>query len=279
MDSLKRLTTFQKVQLCSSVVPYYSTFFVLIVTIVELKKKRSSWIGWFCLFLIIAITLFIYAGISTVLSYDEFPIGNTVAALIIFAIANTGLVFLQLFSHKFTALNNRHNYLMIAIIFVCTILFVAVGVIIYQQISAPSHIEDINGSDNHLAIITMEEINATRNAGIATMGGDGGHGNKSMVDGDYAIYDYDSYDLKYKKVSGIFTLQATKIERDTLTISADSILTAGNAEILVFVDNQYHAHIPTGQGQQIVLENISGKTVVVKLAAESAALELSISRS
>lgn len=276
---MPKISNFQKTQLFLSVIPYYSTFFVLIVTIVELKKKRSSWIGWFCLFLIIAITLFIYAGISTVLSYDEFPIGNTVAALIIFAIANTGLVFLQLFSHKFTALNNRHNYLMIAIIFVCTILFVAVGVIIYQQISAPSHIEDINGPDNHLAIITMEEINTTRNAGIATMGGEGGHGDKSMVDGDYAIYDHDSYSLKWKKMSGVFTLQATKVKTDTLTLSVDSMLTSGNAEILVFIDGQYYKHIPVGQDQQIVLENISEKTVVVKLGAESAEIELSISRS
>lgn len=276
---MTKITTFQKIQLYSSVIPYFSTLFVLIATVVELKNKKTSWIGWICLFLIIAIALFIYSAVSTVLSYDEFPVGNTVAALIIFAVANTALVFLQLFSHNLTVIKNHHNYVTVAMIAICAIFIItAVAIIINKTISAPSHIEDINGLDNHLASITMEEIATTRGVGTATMGGEGGHGNKSLVDGDYAIYDYDSYSLKWKKMSGVFTLQATKVETDTLTLSVDSLLTSGNAEILIFIDDQYYKHIPVGEDQQIVLESISGKTVVVKLAAESAEIELSISR-
>lgn len=276
---MTKITTFQKIQLYSSVIPYFSTLFVLIATVVELKNKKTSWIGWICLFLIIAIALFIYSAVSAVLSYDEFPVENTVAALIIFTVANTALVFLQLFSHNQAVIKKHHNYVTIAIIAVCTMFLVtAVVIIINKTISAPSHIEDINGSDNHLAIITMEEISTHRDVGTATMGGEGGYGNKSLVDGEYEIYDFENYSLKWKKLSGVFTLQATKVETDTLTLSVESVLTSGNAEILIFIDDQYYKHLPVGQDLQIVLESISGKTVIVKLAAESAEIELSISR-
>ena len=81
-----------------------------------------------------------------------------------------------------------------------------------------------------------------------------------------------------KKISGVKTLHATKSPYDTLTLKFSSQLDAGNLEIVIIVDGEYYCHVPVNQISTVELTNIGNKTVVVKAAAESASLKISVQR-
>lgn len=147
------------------------------------------------------------------------------------------------------------------------------------RILSMEHTEDLNGpGDPSLATITREELLSTSVNYIATMGGSGGEGARSGVEGDLRPYDHERFHLKYRELSGTMTLQATYVTEPVLTLDFDTILTAGNLEIVILIDGEYDRHVDV-QGQQTVqIENAAGKTVVVRIAAESAQLELTVSR-
>ena len=81
-----------------------------------------------------------------------------------------------------------------------------------------------------------------------------------------------------KKFSGIDTLQATQTDSNSMTLTVESTLNSGNMEIIIVIDGEYYQHIPTGSKQTIVLEDIAGKLVLVKMAAESADVRVVVER-
>ena len=277
---MSKTTRFQKIQLLLSIIPFYSTFFVFVATIVALKRKKVTWKAWCVCFLIMAIAVLIYSGVSVHVSFGEYPFWNVLIATLVFAVANFALVYLQVLSKTRDTSIDMKKFMRISVIASFAIGFVLAVIILLSRLINPefTHLEDLNGADTSLAVITMEEISTTRNAGRSSMGGEAHEGESSLVEDEYAIFDYDIFRLNWKKMSGVFALQSTKVQEDTLTLTVNTTLTAGNAEIIIFIDDQYYQHIPIGRNQKIVLEDISEKTVVVKLAAESAEIELSINR-
>ena len=50
-------------------------------------------------------------------------------------------------------------------------------------------------------------------------------------------------------------------------------------ELAIVIDGEYHSNVAIDTIAQITLENVSGKTVLVRLAGESAKAEVSVTRS
>jgi hypothetical protein len=57
-----------------------------------------------------------------------------------------------------------------------------------------------------------------------------------------------------------------------------SQLEEGNLEIIIVVDGEYYAHVPINQTSSVALSDIAGKTVLVKMAAESAKVSVVVKR-
>jgi hypothetical protein len=141
-----------------------------------------------------------------------------------------------------------------------------------------SDIEDTNGDDTSLAVLTLDDLLSQKNQYSAFGMGHKIEGEQTRVNNKLEDVDYDTCSFSFKKISGTKTLHATKVNADTVTLHITSELASGNAEIVILVDGEYYDHAPVGQEQTFVLENASGKLVTVRLGAESAEVSVSVSR-
>ena len=91
-------------------------------------------------------------------------------------------------------------------------------------------------------------------------------------------YDYDEVEFRCKRISGVKTLQVSKTNEKQLTLEISSLLESGNLEIAIIVDDEICEIIPANTVKSVVLTDIMGKTVCVKVAAESARTEIYILR-
>lgn len=142
-----------------------------------------------------------------------------------------------------------------------------------------THIEDTNGSINtNLAVLTMDDILSDGHSSTTFASSTTCSGTNTKVSGNLRKYDYDQITFRAKKTSGIQVLHATRIDSDSITLHVDARVAAGNLEVVILVDGAYHSHVTLGSQQIIRLDGIAGKTVVVKMAAESAQVKISVSR-
>ena len=142
-----------------------------------------------------------------------------------------------------------------------------------------SHIEDTNGPNNYaLCKLTLDDLLADRHSSNSFMSSSLKSGSPSEVSGNLRNYDYTKCTYKAKKFSGVQVLHATKTEADSLKLTIQAQVSSGNLEVVILIDGQYHTHVPVNSGQTIVLEDIAGKLVEVKMAGESAAVNISVSR-
>ena len=94
----------------------------------------------------------------------------------------------------------------------------------------------------------------------------------------YRDVDYDTIDFQCEKISGIKTIHATKVHEDPLILDLDSTVISGNLELFLIVDGELYREIPGGQREQITLDHVCGKEVLVKIGAESANVNITVSR-
>ncbi len=142
-----------------------------------------------------------------------------------------------------------------------------------------SHIEDTNGPNNYaLCQLTMDDLLADRHSSSSFMSSTMKSGSQTEVSGGLRNYDYTKCTYKAKKFSGVQVLHATKTETDSLKLTIQAQVASGNLEVVILIDGQYYAHVPVNSGQTIVLEDIAGKLVEVKMAGESAAVNISVTR-
>ena len=139
---------------------------------------------------------------------------------------------------------------------------------------------DTNGPDNFaLNTITREDILESRNNSSAFKSSKKCWGNGTKIrSGIYQEYDYTNVTCSYGKIDGVCVLQATKISENTLTFNINSVVESGNAEIVILIDGEYYCSIDANQNQSITLQGVANKTVLVKLAAESAKMKVDVSR-
>ena len=151
---------------------------------------------------------------------------------------------------------------------------------IFSMIYNSNKYVDTNGDDNFaLCEITMDDILSDKTSYSSMMSSSTHSGYHSdFVGYRYRDYDYDYISKSFGKVNGIIILQATKTYKDTLILKFESDIKSGNAEIVILVDGEYYKSVELNKKQSVTLKNISGKEVIVKLAAESAKIEVSVER-
>lgn len=159
---------------------------------------------------------------------------------------------------------------------VLTLLLIAVIVL---SISNNSFV-DTNGPDNFaLTEITQSDILAKDFNYTSSMVSKRYSGRHTNFTGTkFRELDYDYISSSFGKFHGISILQATKTDSDTLTININSSVKSGNAEILIIIDGQYYCSVDVNCSQTVKLKDISNKEVLVKLAGESAKIQIDISR-
>ena len=155
---------------------------------------------------------------------------------------------------------------------------VSTAVTLGTVFGGPSHIEDINGDDTSLAVITMEEILSDRHSSTMFMTTTQRSGSSSGVTGYLSECDVRSLSLTCKKFSGIKTAHATIMESDTMLLHVRAEVASGNLELIITLDGEYYCHVPVGGRQVIRIVEAAGKLVELRIAGESAQMELSVSR-
>ena len=82
--------------------------------------------------------------------------------------------------------------------------------------------------------------------------------------------------LRIKKLSGVYALDSHLASGNTLTITLSTTLHEGNLRIVVLCDGNYVADMPVGQNETLTLQNADGHRYQVRLAAESAKLDATL---
>ncbi len=169
----------------------------------------------------------------------------------------------------------------------CSVAFFALlaGVVIWRVTSMLSDhrdsvLEDTNGEANFsLQTITREDIASDTFEYFSLFYSGGNEGARSDIS-DHRLKEND-YDVIHETVGelhGVRVLQATKTQNESMTLTVTSDVTKGNAAIAVVIDGAFYCEVPINQTEQIELSGIAGKTVLVKLAGESAEFEVTVER-
>lgn len=159
----------------------------------------------------------------------------------------------------------------------CIIIVMLIGVVVFQN--SLMHIADQNGeNDTSLAVISRNEILEGKHCTVFAHT-QTASGSSSQTGPQYDDIDKDAVSHTFGKLSGVYTVHATKADVQILKLTISSTIQSGNMELAIIVDGEYRCSVPISQTAQITLENIRDKTVLVRLAGESAKAEISINRS
>lgn len=141
-------------------------------------------------------------------------------------------------------------------------------------------IPDTNGAENFaLATITMEQIVNKELGSYQKWTGCKGTGEQTNVRDNRKEYDYTQMSAHAKSFSGVGDLQVTITEHNVLTLDIESTVTSGNYAIIILIDGELHSEVPINQRTQITLTDVANKTVIVRMAGESAEYAVVVTRS
>ena len=164
-------------------------------------------------------------------------------------------------------------------IILAIVLILLIGVLVFDFITTKNRtIEDINGSDTALAVLTNEDILLDDHTWIGSSCNEGLYGKHTNVSTDHIRTDYDKSSFHCEKFSGIKTMQTTNIGTDILTLNIESVLEYGNMEIFIIVDDTIYEEVPVGKAYTITLTGIAGKNIIVRYGAESAKIDITVTR-
>ena len=285
MDT-KNFSKFQKIQLWLSVIPYWSSIFIVGVTIFTIKKhKKGNFLEW------LKFSLIFFGGFIGAYLWARYvmtgqnPVLSIISEGLILFIANLLFVAQQNKCEQNPVEESDQKIAKIStfvVVFAIPLVLamILVGVKISQILSLHSDytIADTNGAESSLAVITEDEIiNSSRKLTMLAFS-ENFVGAQTSVTGDLAEYDYDTSSFAASAISGIRTMQATLTDRDTLTLTVSSSVEEGNMEIFILVDGEIYSKIPINDEISVTLEGIGGKTVVVRFGAESAKGRVSVTR-
>ncbi len=278
------MTKFQKFQTyCGLFLPILGSLIVFFATMLELLRKKAApkyWAYYFLIFLgfgLLAtlVPKFLMSSETALLRFLQF----FVTSLILLG-ANIACVALQR-KCPGEAVSEREKY--IVLLWITVAVFAVLLVI--GTVTLPLwtvEYEDLNGpADTSLNTITLDEV--VKDISFRSVKSYSSHkGRHSQVQSGFEDYDWDECTLAGEKANGVTVLQATKTNSNHLTLTIQSQLKAGNAEIFIIIDREIVRRIPAAMpdGKLLTLEydNIAGKNIQVKLAAESAEFEITVSR-
>lgn len=285
MDT-KNFSKFQKIQLWLSVIPFWSTIFIVFVTMGVIKKhKPKSAVEWGRLMLTFFGGFIVaYLFSNYVLTGQNTVLNIVVEGLILF-VANLLFVAQQYKCEQNPdEQGERKNFnkftyvILFAIPLVIALIFVGAKISQSLSLHADYTIPDMSVGSTSLAVITEDDIiNSSRKLTMLSFS-ENFEGAQTNVTGDLAKYDYDISSFSASEISGVRTMQATLTDSDSLTLTIMSINEKGNMEIFILVDGVIHSRVPINDEVSVTLEGISGKTVVVRFGAESAKGKVKVTR-
>ena len=285
MDT-KNFSKFQKIQLWLSVIPFWSTIFIVFVTMGVIKKhKPKSAVEWGRLMLTFFGGFIVaYLFSNYVLTGQNTVLNIVVEGLILF-VANLLFVAQQYKCEQNPDEQgerkniNKFTYVILfAIPLVIALIFVGAKISQSLSLHADYTIPDMSVGSTSLAVITEDDIiNSSRKLTMLSFS-ENFEGAQTNVTGDLAKYDYDISSFSASEISGVRTMQATLTDSDSLTLTIMSINEKGNMEIFILVDGVIHSRVPINDEVSVTLEGISGKTVVVRFGAESAKGKVKVTR-
>ncbi len=160
------------------------------------------------------------------------------------------------------------------------VVIVAILIAVIISLASESKFVDTNGPENFaLTEITRDDILSKDNNYRSSMVSERHSGHHTNIIGTrLRDWDYDYISRSFGKIHGIIILQATKIRGNTLTLNINSSVESGNAEIVIIIDGEYYCSVDVNQDQSIVLQDISNKEVIVKLAGEGAKMKIDVTR-
>ena len=169
--------------------------------------------------------------------------------------------------------NLKNVYIVVAFL-----LCVAVFCVVMSFWADSRHIEDTNGADNYsLQTITDADLISLNTSSTASSVEHGTYGKRSGVSQN-GVSDYDVIKYSSERISGIDVMQATKVSKDTLILTINNKVEAGNCKIVIVIDGEIHNEIQLNSQNTIELKDMQGKEVFVVIGCESAKLDLEISR-
>ena len=265
------------IQKLSSIIPFFSTFVIAFITMFTLKRNHASKKTWF----FFVLTFFISGAavwlINSVALTQTHPVLNFIVSGFFLATANILFVHYQMASEKVNqvALNaNVKTSVIICLITVACSIVIMLFVLLLPSVN----IEDTNGSQNtDLAVLTLSDIIGDYDYS-ASLTNTSYKGSQTNVRGRLDEYDYQECSLSCKAISGVKYIQVTQTEQNQVTLNISSQVEEGNMEIVVIINGEYYCHVPINQDHAVVLENVAGKTIAVKIGAESAKMRISVTR-
>ncbi len=170
------------------------------------------------------------------------------------------------------------------ILIVILICVAVIGFVVWRLLSAMLYYRnnsfaDTNGvTDFSLTTLTLENILDEWYGYTMFASGSYGEGGSTNVDHEWEDEDRDRRSMHAKSFSGVTVLQATKTDYETLTLDITSNVESGNFRIVITVDGAYYCDVEVNKTTQVVLNDIKNKTVLIKLAGESAKFRAEVSR-
>lgn len=279
------MTKFQKIQIASSIVPGISTMVLTAVTCAELRKRNSRLVNYIYLGLNIAISCLVLILLNGFIMTGQHLILNMIASGILLFLTNYLCVELQQkcikeqaeSDQKKTSAKNIFDVLYISLGGIAIIILLILLIVLLWT---PEPLEDLNGADTSLAVLTRDEVLSGSNGWEAQFVSDELNGGQTNVSKKQKAdaYDFDQCSFKCKMINGVKTMQITNIDSNTLTLSIESVLESGNLEIFILINNSFYEEVPVGQKYTTTLEGISGKDVEVRFAAEGAKMSINVIR-
>lgn len=293
-------TKFQIIQQWFSLIPFWSTLLIAIVTYIILYRKKVSvvyWVKFSLNFFVSAIAVTLLNGIVMT---GEHIILNIIASAALLILTNCYFVQIQfevmkkeqnvesdndVTNTKQKAFLSKYKKILIAIPFVLWALgvtvFVGYRIVDNFMANADKKIEDTNGPDDFSIVsIKDEEIADTNYSNSsAFLVSSFTEGSRSDVsDKRIEEVDYDKTRYTSGSLSGIYVANVTKTNSNSMSLRITSTVESGNAEIYVFIDNTLHSKVNINETVELFLEDISNKTVYVKAACESAKISIEVER-
>lgn len=181
--------------------------------------------------------------------------------------------------NKFKKFLKKHKVALIVWASVLTGIVLVFGLPMYNMLSAI--IFDKNGPEDFSVVtFTEEDIKNAVESDYGAIGNgqfnDGEHSdidNIWLEDVDYDMTRYTSFSM-----NGILIVNATKTQSDNMTLTVTSTVNSGNTQIFVFIDDELYSEVDINSRETLSLSGISGKTVYVKAACESANMTIQVER-
>lgn len=275
MDSKRKLKLI-------SVIPIVSTIIIFFLTIGKLKKEKAPFKKWLIFNLIWIVSGITVGVIGAWFKNFNFPILQAVIMWLIMVITNFSFIGLHITTgvvpnKNQVLLPSVRNKIVLPILILGIIVSIFVG-FLFMMDESLSYPDNNGASDTSLCTIEIDEILNTVNNFSAQSISESYTGGKTNINGELEYADYDNIAFSCKRINGIATLQATKVMDDRIKIVIDSTVSTGNAEIVILIDNNYYCNVDTGCIESLVLNDISGKTIIVRMATESAEVNVNIQR-